>query len=166
MDCADPEHCESACTSLDGQVLERMHDCQRELTDALRPDPTPIGDPGPRINPDPDAVTGGLPDDPLLGCLLGEASAGGSGGIDMSCAFVSCADGPATARSASACCGAVAPGIGLSIDRIMSERTCQQVQCTGGEAAIADDLGDCGCGGGAGVVEPSGPAPQPGPPQR
>jgi hypothetical protein len=160
-DCADPDQCESACTTLGAQVMERMEDCQQQLTDTLAPPPGGQNAPGTRINPDPNGDTGSLPNDPLLNCLLAGAD-GGSSGMDLGCALVHCANDAAAAGKGSACCGASTPTIGVSVARIISEKTCQSVQCADGQAVVADGLGECGCGNGAPLAGGT-PGPQPSP---
>ena len=159
-DCADPEQCDSECTTLGAQVMERMKDCQQQLNDALAPAPSGQNAPGTRVNPDPDGVTGGLPDDPLLACLLSDAD-GGSSGMDLGCALVQCSGTDAAIGKGSACCGDATPTIGVSVVRIISEKTCQSIHCGDGDAVVADSLGDCGCGSGAPIT--GGPGPQPSP---
>lgn len=166
-DCADPESCDSGCTSLDRQVMERTQACDQQFLDDLTPRGPGAHDPGSIIHPSPEADTGTLPNDPLLACLLGNGPQGG--GMDLSCAFVTCVNGAASARSASACCGAASPTIGVSVSVIIDQRTCERALCGGGEAVVADSVGSCGCG----TVSPSrgsnpgpsGPTPTPGPPQ-
>jgi hypothetical protein len=163
-DCADPEACEAGCTTPAGQAMERMEDCQQALTDALLPDGP---DPDDLVTtPAPDADTGGLPDDPLAQCLLAGVTDGGAD-LNLECALVSCADRTATARAGSACCGgAASPKIGASVTRILTERTCQAVQCASGEMTVADDLGACGCDGaptdGGGIAPTPTPSPEAG----
>jgi hypothetical protein len=162
-DCAPDQECEAVCTGLDEQVRQRMDDCQRALDETLRGDAPTQHDLDSRIQPAPDSETGGLPDDPLTSCLLASAPADG-GGMNLACGLVLCTDGPSTARSTSACCGLGAPAIGVSASRLLLERTCDRVQCGDGEAAVADGLGACGCGGAVGG--PAGgapPSPQPDP---
>jgi hypothetical protein len=65
QDCADPDQCESVCTTVGEQVMQEMQECQSALDDTLRGDPVGQNDLGSRINPAPDADTGGLPADPL-----------------------------------------------------------------------------------------------------
>lgn len=161
QDCADPEQCSGTCTDLNSQVMQSMKACDQQLTDDLTPDgPGPLD---PIINPSPESDTGSLPNDPLLSCMMADAPTDG-GGVDLGCALVSCANGAATAKSGSACCGGGASAtIGVSVGRLVSERTCQAVHCADG-AALADDLGACGCG--SAVDSPIGgstphPAPSP-----
>jgi hypothetical protein len=163
-DCADPEECESECTTPAGQAMERMEDCQEALTDALLPDGP---DPDDLVTmPTPDDDTGAGPTDPLAQCLLASADDGGSGGLDLECALVSCADGVAsTARAGSACCGGSAsPRLGVSVGQLLIERTCLAVQCADGEMTVADDLGACGCDSvptdGGGIAPKPKPSPE------
>jgi hypothetical protein len=157
-DCADPEECESECTT---PAMERMEDCQEALTDALIPDGP---DPDDLVTtPAPDADTGGLPNSPLAQCLLESADAGGSGDLNLECALVSCVDQASTARAGDACCGGGAsPRIGTSVSRIILERTCQAIQCASSEMTVGDDLGACGCE--SAPSNGDGIAPEPAPP--
>jgi hypothetical protein len=161
MDCADPEQCESDCTTLDAQVMQRMEDCQQELTNTLAPPPGGQNAPGTRIRPSPESDPGHLPDDPFLDCLLAGAD-GAPTGIDLGCALVSCVN-PGATRTGSACCGAATPTIGVSLARIITERTCETVHCTDGQSVVADGLGDCGCGNGVPLSGGGNPNPAPSP---
>ena len=96
-DCAGPEDCDSSCTSYNEQVMERMEECTQQEIDAARPDVGPLD---PVINPSPDDPgAGGLPDDPLLSCLI--ATADGGRDVNLACGFVTGSDTRATAMSAS-----------------------------------------------------------------
>jgi hypothetical protein len=165
-DCAPDQECEAVCTGLDEQVKQRLDDCQRQLDETRRGDPVTEDDLGARINPAPDADTGGMPAGPLASCLL--AGAGGdAGGMDLACGLVLCADGVAsTGKAASACCGQAAPALGVAAGRLLLERTCDQVQCGGDDGAVADGLGACGCGSAAGGIGAGGGAPTPQPDPR
>ena len=160
-DCADPNECDSGCTSLNEQVMKRMQGCQQQLQDELTPDQG--GPLDPIINPGPDATDGHVPADPLAACLIG---ADGAHGVDKTCGVVTCADGPAAARGVSQCCQAVGTGVGLSLDQIITATLCERAQCADGETTAVGGAGACGCGG---PVGPSGgagapaPAPRPGP---
>jgi hypothetical protein len=161
MDCVEGQECDAVCTGLDQQVMERLEDCQRTLDETLRGDAPTQHDLDSRIQPTPDAATGGLPPDPLTSCLLADAPAD-TGGMSAVCGLVLCTDGPAVASTTSACCGLGAPALGVSAQRMLLERTCGRVQCGEGESAAADGLGVCGCGGGVGGGA-GGAAPLPGP---
>ena len=161
QDCADREQCDSACTSLDAQAMARMQDCEQQLTNTLAPPPGGQNAPGTREHPSPESDPGHLPDDPFLSCLLAGAD-GGRSGVDLGCSLVLCPGPSAAIGSGSACCGAATPTIGVSLARIITERTCETVHCTDGESVVADGLGECGCGSGT-PLSGGGPAPQPSP---
>jgi len=162
QDCADPDQCDSDCTTLDAQVMARFQECDEQLANTLAPPPQGQNAPGTREHPSPESDPGNLPDDPFLNCLLAGA-AGAPSGIDLGCALVSCVN-PSTAvvGAGSACCGAATPTVGVSLARIISERTCEVVHCTDGESVVADGLGECGCGSGVPLSGGS-PGPHPSP---
>ena len=156
------DQCDSGCTTLDAQVMARFQECDQQLANTLAPPPQGQNGPGTREHPSPESDPGSLPDDPFLNCMLAGAD-GAHSGIDLGCALVSCVN-PSTAAvgSGSACCGAATPTIGVSLARIISERTCEAVHCTDGESVVADGLGECGCGNGVPLTGGS-PGPHPSP---
>src|SRR5262249_52246838 len=100
-DCADPNECDSGCTTLNEQVMKQMQACEQQLESELGPDPVDPLDPV--INPGPDATDGHAPADPLAACMVGPDD---GQHFDKTCGVVTCADGLASMRTLNQCCQA------------------------------------------------------------